>query len=141
LSKRFLLWLAAHAGEMGAESRWYVRYGAAFVALVVATAIRHLLDPVLGDRAPYGMYLIAVIVVAWHAGFGPALLTVIGGTFLGRHFFDPPRGTFWMVTESSEVAFLMSLTIGMVTILFCESLRIAARENRRLYGLAREADA
>lgn len=141
LRSRFLLWLAAHAGEMGAESPWYVRYGAALVSLVVATAVRQLLDPVLGDRAPYGMYLIAVSIVAWHAGFGPALLTVLGGTFLGRLCFDPPRGRYWIVTESSEVALLMSMTIGIVTILFCESLRIAARENRRLYGLAREADA
>lgn len=141
LSNRFLLWLAAHAGEMGAESPWYVRYGTAVIALVVATALRYLLDPALGDRAPYGMYLIAVIIVAWQAGFGPAVLTIFGGTLLGRHLFDPPRGTFWFVTETSEVAFLMSLTIGIVTILFCESLRIAARENRRLYGLAREADA
>jgi CheY-like chemotaxis protein/nitrogen-specific signal transduction histidine kinase len=35
----------------------------------------------------------------------------------------------------------MSLVISVVTVMFCESLRIAARENRRMYELAREADA
>ncbi len=141
LHHRFLLWLANHAGEMGVESPWFWRYGTALVALAVATAVRQLLDPMLGDRAPYGIYLVAVIYVAWQAGLGPALLTVAGGTLLGRYFFDAPRGALWYVTETSEVALVMSLIVSMVTVMFCESLRIAARENRRMYELAREADA
>src|SRR5262245_51328504 len=141
LPQRFLLWLANHAGEMGMGSPWYWRYGTALVALVVATAVRQLLDPLLGDRAAYGMYILAVIYVAWQAGLGPALVTVAGGTLLGRYFFDPPRGALFYVTETSEVALVMSLIISIVTVMFCESLRIAARENRRMYELAREADA
>jgi signal transduction histidine kinase len=141
LPQRFLLWLAHHAGEMGIVSPWYWRYGSAVLALIVATAIRQLLDPLIGDRAPYGIYILAVIYVAWRAGLGPAVLTVAGGTLLGRYFFDPPRGSLWYVTESSEVALVMSLVVSIVTVMFCESLRIAARENRRMYELAREADA
>jgi signal transduction histidine kinase/CheY-like chemotaxis protein len=139
--QRLLYWLAAQAGDIEKNRPWYRRYGSALAAIAIATTVRHLLDPVLGDRAPYGMYLIAVAFVAWNAGFGPALLTVLGGTLMGRYFFDPPRFSFGPVTESSEVALLMSLTVGMVTALFCESLRITARQNRRLYDLAREADA
>jgi signal transduction histidine kinase/CheY-like chemotaxis protein len=141
LPQRFLLWLANHAGEMGMGSPWYWRYGTAVVAMLVATAMRQLLDPLLGDRAPYGIYILAVIYVAWQAGLGPALVTVTGGTLLGRYFFDPPRGALFYVTETSEVALIMSLVISVVTVMFCESLRIAARENRRMYELAREADA
>jgi signal transduction histidine kinase len=103
--------------------------------------VRQLLDPALGDRAPYGIYLLAVIFVAWQAGLGPGMVTVAGGTLLGRYFFDPPRGALWYVTETSEVALVMSLVVSIVTVMFCESLRIAARENRRMYELAREADA
>jgi signal transduction histidine kinase/CheY-like chemotaxis protein len=139
--QRFLHWLAAQAGDIETNRPWYLRYGSALAALAIATTARHLLDPILGDRAPYGMYLLAVVFVAWNAGFGPALLTVFGGTLLGRYFFDPPRFSFGPVTESSEVAFIMTLTVGMVTILFCESLRITARQNRRLYDMARESDA
>ncbi len=139
--RRFFLWLASHAGDIETNRPWYVRYGAAVAALAIATTLRHLLDPMLGDRAPYGMYLIAVVFVAWNAGFGPALLTVIGGVLLGRYFFDPPRFSFGPVTESSEIAFIMSFTVGLLTVLLCESLRITAQQNRRLYEMAREADA
>jgi len=139
--QRSLLWLASYAGDIERNRPWYVRYGAALAALAIATTVRHLLDPVLGDRAPYGMYLIAVVFVAWNAGFGPAFLTVFGGILLGRYLFDPPRFSFGPVTESSEIALIMSLTVGIVTVLFCESLRITARQNRRLYEMARDADA
>jgi signal transduction histidine kinase len=139
--QRFLYWLASQAGDIETNRPWYVRYGAAVTALAIASTVRHLLDPILEDRAPYGMYLIAVAFVAWKSGFGPALATVFGGVLLGRYFFDPPRYQWGPVTESSEIALVMSFTIGMVTVLFCESLRITARQNRRLYDLAREADA
>ncbi len=141
LPQRFLLWLAHHAGEMDVVTPWYWRYGTAVVALIVATAVRQLLDPFLGDRAPYGIYILAVIYVAWQAGLGPGLVTVAAGILLGRYFFDPPRWALWYVTETSEVALVMSLVISVVTVMFSESLRIAARENRRMYELAREADA
>src|SRR4029079_5306927 len=118
LHQRFLLWLANHAGEMGTMSPWYWRYGTAVVALVVSTAVRQLLDPALGDRAPYGIYLLAVIFVAWQAGLGPGMGTVAGGTLLGRYFFDPPRGALWYVTETSEVALVMSLVVSIVTVMF-----------------------
>src|SRR6478752_4262585 len=86
--QRVLYWLAAQAGDIEKNRPWYRRYGAALAAILIATTMRHLLDPLLGDRAPYGMYLIAVAFVAWNAGFGPALVTVLGGTLMGRYFFD-----------------------------------------------------
>ncbi len=140
LHHRMLLWLASQAGGVEMQKPWFVRYGTAIAALALATFMRLLLDPVLGDRAAYGFYLIAVIYVAWQAGLGPSLLTVVVGTMLGRYFFDPPRGSFG-ITESNHVSLLMSVTVGIVAVFFCELLRITARENRRLYKLARESDA
>lgn len=141
LHHRLMVWLASCAGELEMKGSRFWRYATALGALGVATVARWLLDPMLGDRAPYGMYLIAVLFVAWRAGLGPALVTVFGGTLLGRYFFDPPRWTLWFVTESNETALLMSLSVGIGTVLVCESLRITARDNRRLYELARESDA
>jgi signal transduction histidine kinase/CheY-like chemotaxis protein len=140
LHHRFLLWLASQAGGVEMQKPWWVRYGTAIAALLIATFTRFLLDPLLGDRAAYGFPLIAVIYVAWHAGLGPSLLAVVLGTMLGRYFFDPPRGSLG-ITESNHVSLLMSVTVGIVAVFFCELLRITARENRRLYKLARESEA
>src|SRR5262245_19315600 len=112
LHQRFLLWLASQAGGMDVATPWSWRYATALTALIVATAMRQLVDPVLGDRAPYGMYLLAVIFVSWKVGLGPALVTVAGGTLLGRYFFDPPRGSLWIATESNQISLIMSLTVG-----------------------------
>jgi signal transduction histidine kinase/CheY-like chemotaxis protein len=87
------------------------------------------------------MYLLAVLFVVWRAGLGPALFTLFGGILLGRYFFDPPRLTLWMVTESNEAGLVMSLLVGFAAVLVSESLRVTARENRRLFELARQSDA
>jgi signal transduction histidine kinase/CheY-like chemotaxis protein len=100
-----------------------------------------LLDPVLGNRAPYGIYLIATVFVVWRAGFGPGVATVLSGALLARYLFEDPRWTLALVTEANYTALVMSLTIGMVIVLLCESLRVTAINNARLYSLARQADA
>lgn len=139
--ERLMLWLASYAAGPEVEGSWLTRYATALGALGVATLVRWLLDPILEDRAPYGMYLMAVLFVVWRAGLGPALFTLFGGALLGRYFFDPPRFTLWMVTESNEAGLVMSLLVGLAAVFVSESLRVTARENRRLFELARQSDA
>jgi signal transduction histidine kinase/CheY-like chemotaxis protein len=139
--ERLMLWFVSKVGGLQAEWTWFSRYTAAVAALAVATVVRLLLDPVLENRAPYGMYLMAVLFVVWRAGLGPALATVAGGTLLGRYLFDEPRGTLALVTEANLTSLVMSLTIGILAAVVCESLRITARDNRRLYELSHQADA
>src|SRR5262245_32439509 len=139
--QRFMLWLVSKTGALRGDGSWISRYAAAIAALAVATVARQLLDPVLENRAPYGMYLIAVLVVAWRVGLGPALATVFLGTLLGRYLFDTPRWSLTLPSESGQASLAMSLTIGFVSAFLCESLRLTASDNRRLYELARRADA
>ena len=65
-------------------SSWILRYGAALIAVALATALRLLIDPVLGSRLPFTTYFVAAILVAVYRGLGPALLTVALGAVLGR---------------------------------------------------------
>jgi signal transduction histidine kinase/ActR/RegA family two-component response regulator len=139
--QRWLLWLASHAAATDAPRSWLSRYGVALGAVGVATVVRRLLDPLLADNAPYGVYLLAVLFVVWRAGLGPAVFTIFTGTLLGRYFFDAPRFTLWITTESNEAGYLMSVTIGFAAVVVSESLRVAAREYRRLFELARQSDA
>jgi PAS domain S-box-containing protein len=48
-------------------------YGIALGVVGGAIALRLALDPVLGTRLPNFLQLIAVLVLAWYVGFGPAL--------------------------------------------------------------------
>ena len=141
LHQRLILWLSGQVGAVQLDRPLGSRYGTALVALLVATAARQLLDGYLQTRAPYGMYLIAVLFVAWRVGWGPSLMTLAAGIVLGRYLFDTPRYSLLFLSESSQASLLMSLTIGLVSIYFCESLRMTARIDRRLYEAARLADA
>jgi signal transduction histidine kinase/CheY-like chemotaxis protein len=132
--------LLSAVGWLWRDGSWLSRYATAIAALALATVARQLLDPALDNRAPYGIYLIAVFFVVWRAGLGPALVTVCGGIFLGRYLFDVPRGSL-AFAESNQASLFMSLTIGIVAVIVCESLRITARDNRRLYEMARQEDA
>lgn len=139
--QRAILWLASRTGAIEVDgSHWWRRYATALVAVIIATIARQLLDPWLGSRAAYGMYLLAVLFVAWRAGFGPALLTLGCGVLLGRFLFEEPRGSLAITGEANRASLIMSLAIGVVATYFCESLRIAALVNRRLYEAALESD-
>lgn len=57
-------------------------YGVAFVSVAIATGLRLLLDPVLGNAIPFATLFLAILFVAWHGGFGSAL----AATFMGAIF-------------------------------------------------------
>src|ERR1051325_8614345 len=71
-----------------------MRYGCAAVSIALATWIRLLLDPVLGDQFPYATFFFAVLFTTWYGGFGPALAAIIFGALSSAYFLIPPRGTF-----------------------------------------------
>ena len=57
------------------SDRWrslFCRYGAAFVAIVLATLLRIWLDPFLENHAPFSTYFVAIMFAAWYGGIGPS---------------------------------------------------------------------
>jgi signal transduction histidine kinase/CheY-like chemotaxis protein len=136
---RFMAWLV---GKIDLDMRRTLlqRYGIALAAVAVATVCRFLSDEWVAGRVTYAFYLIATAFVAWRCGLGPALVTVGVGSVLGNYFFEPPGFTFSLDSAANQTSFAVSLTIGVVTAFFCESLRLTARENARLYHEARQSD-
>jgi PAS domain S-box-containing protein len=52
----------------------FARYGVALVATLIALTARWLLNPALGDQAPFALPFLAVLVAATYGGFLPAAL-------------------------------------------------------------------
>jgi PAS domain S-box-containing protein len=64
-----------------------LRYATAVTAVIVALALRYILDPILGTELPFIPFYITVLLVAWFAGAGPALLTLAFGFVAASLFF------------------------------------------------------
>ena len=140
LKYRVVSWLLARAALDG-QKPWAKAYGAALAAIVVATLVRMLLDPLMETRAPYGPCLIATVFVAWRYGLGPAMVTLGGGVVLARFFFEHPRWCLGGLSGPEQVPLITTILLGMTTALLCESLRIAAHYHALMARQAREAGA
>jgi len=79
---------AYHSGVVGVVSR----YGLAIAAVLAATAVRIAFNPILGMRAPYLGFTLAVVVAAWLGGRGPGLAaTVLSALSVAWFFLEPSR--------------------------------------------------
>ena len=86
-----------------------VRYGGAFLVVILATWCRIGLEPVLGEGTPFLTYFPAIVFIAWACGSAPALLSVLAAAALAAYFFQvprfAPRGTgraTWLLWASSS---------------------------------------
>jgi signal transduction histidine kinase len=102
-----------------------VRYGTAVLAFLVALLVRWLLDPLLGNLLPFLFACLAVVVVAWHGGFGPSFVALVLGFLTAAYCFLSPR---YCLAESLAGHPLQSsgfLFLGLTIGLFSEALRVA----------------
>ncbi len=70
------------------------RYAATVLAVVCTLVIRLVLDPVLGDRAPYMFFFLMIVVVTKLWGRGPGLLATLLGGLSAWYFLLVPRFSF-----------------------------------------------
>ena len=89
-----------------------LRYGCALAGVALAMWIRLLLDPVLGDRAPFPTLLLAVLLAAWYGGLRPALLAVLLGALAADYFLLPPRGV-WLKDTGEYVGVFGFVSVGV----------------------------
>jgi signal transduction histidine kinase len=83
--------------EASPENRTALRrYGVAVLAVAIAFGIRLGLDEWLGAKHVFITFIVATIVVTWHGGFGPSIVTALGGFAMATWFFLPPRHSFYI---------------------------------------------
>jgi hypothetical protein len=64
------------------EHPFVLRYSCALASVLLATWVRAMLHPVLGDHDPFVTLLFAILVTAWYGGVLPALTAVLLGVVL-----------------------------------------------------------
>ena len=110
----------------------FLRYSIAVVAVVLAVALRLLLDPVLNERLPLITLFAAVTFVAWYGGRGPATVALMLGLVAVTFFVLEPRYSLAIEHHEDIFGLVFYAVIGAGCIALFEQLRAArhrAEEN------------
>jgi PAS domain S-box-containing protein len=83
-----------------------VRYGSAVAFTALATLGRWMLNPVLGNTAPFAIFVMAVAVTALYNGLGPALLTAFAGAAIGLFAWLLPAHSSNAIVLTTLIAYL-----------------------------------
>lgn len=130
----------AGAGQPEALNlRWLHRnlwmYLVAVASIVVATAVRLLIDPIVGEMHPFVTYIFAIIFCAWYCGLGPAILSMFLGFLAAAYFFANPRGSVAVYGADLQVGLVLYIVLSISSIVFSELMH---RANRRAESTAQE---
>jgi len=106
----------------------------ALALVAIAWLARTLLDPVLGERLPYGFFLIAAIVAAWTVDIQSTALTVVLGWCVANWFFESPRNSLTINGLGHWLTSLTYLVTGLAVVWFAKSEQAA--DLRELAALA-----
>jgi len=75
--------------------------GMALAAIALAFLGRTLLDPLLGDSSPFGLFLLAIVVIGYFCGGPVAALATAISVMLCVFFFISPRHTLLTNTDQA----------------------------------------
>jgi PAS domain S-box-containing protein len=106
------------------------RYAIPLTAVAVATAVRLLLDPWLGDRIPFMTYHIAVLVSGLWGGASAAVLALLSGLILGDLLFIHPRGLIGIEDAEQVVGLLTYFVVGSVIAWLAQNQRKVRIQNQ-----------
>ena len=93
-----------------------VELAVGLLAAAAATAARMPLEPLLGQRAPYALVFLCVVIACVLAGWRSGLLALVAGQLLTLLTVVEPRGSF-SVLDSQGVAGLVFSTTSQLLIL------------------------
>ena len=108
----------------------------ALVMVSMATMIRWILEPWLGDRGPFLTYFAAVGLASWMGGLLPGMVALIAGGLLADYYFLPPRYQLGISRVENQIGYFMFYFVGLMLVGMAE---LQQRARRRAEGLAREA--
>jgi PAS domain S-box-containing protein len=114
-------------------------YIAALAAVVIAFAIRFALHGYLVELLPFITFLIAVLLVQYRYGIGPALFASALSLPIGFYFFIPPFGTLDIdeVDRSDVFVIIGYFLVIALCIVLIESLQRSRYKSRLIADVSR----
>jgi two-component sensor histidine kinase len=91
--------------------------------VVVATIVRHALQPLVGQQFPYFSYYIAVVVSAWYGGWLSGALAFIFGYLTASYLFVSPPGSMIPSGTGAWMSSLFVTITSTITIVLFEQHR------------------
>jgi PAS domain S-box-containing protein len=113
-----------------------VRYAFALLAVALASLLRGVLVPVLGEGVPFILYFPTVVLCAWFGGLWPGLLSAALGGLVALYFFIPPDHSFAAHEPAARAQLIVFLVATTLISLLADRLHRATR--RAQEGEARE---
>lgn len=104
-----------------------LRYGFAFLAVVVATGLRLLLNPVLEDNVPYITYFFAITLAGWVGGGAAAAFAVMTSAIAAWYFFIGTPWSLAMPGVHDRIGLIVFIVVGGMIALTCEAMKEAQR--------------
>ncbi len=91
-----------------------MRYGVAAVSIALATWVRLLLAPAVGDRFPFATLLLAILFTSYCGGFRPALVAVLLGSLTSLYFILPSgRSAFERPDQRAGMVLYLGTGLGI----------------------------
>ena len=105
-------------------------YTIAIGSVIVATAIRSLLDSYLEHVHLFSWYYAAVSITAWHCGLRPSLLALLLGYVAADWFFIEPRGSLIFNNSNPDewIGLATYFVVGLAIVACIEGLRRCIRQ-------------
>ena len=102
------------------------RYGCAILSVGLAVALRLVFYPILGDRYPFFLFFVAIVLAAGYGGYGPSLLALALSWLSVDYLFLVPRANPNLFESKSQIAFAF-FSVGLAITVLGGSMRAARK--------------
>lgn len=123
---------------MSRNTSTVARYAFAVVAVALASVLRGVLVPVLGEGVPFILYFPTVVLCAWFGGLWPGLLSAALGGLVALYFFIPPARSFIAQDPTAPAQMIVFLVASTLISLLADRLHRAMRRAQEGEARARE---
>jgi signal transduction histidine kinase len=113
--------------------RGFTPYAVGIVGVVVASLLRKLFDPYLGEHLSFSFDYLAVFMAAWTGGLWPAMATAILSSLVSNYFFTDPYLSL-AINSVEELIDLISF------ILVSTIIGVLSEISLRAFSLAKKAE-